>query len=460
LRCPHCELVVARPSHLARHVQSHLHPSQRERYACDQCPRQFSRNDVLLRHLRTAHQAVIAPKRSAQKSCFRCVKKKLKCDRIQTCMPCAKGGHSCTYPIEEEQAFVDDPASIDGGSTESLTVQVQPQIEVVQLCSRASYHDPGIHMQLPPEENSVISAPAIENQPFSPNGQSGFAGSTPPFPTPSRSRPVAQTSPGLMSFSPGSPNTTSSGFDRHMMQFDGCFLTPFTSAPTDPAPRIAGMIEGGLDWLSLELESPNSQDMQSQWPSVGVSTSFQPPPMSTGLEQVLQNAAQPVESAQLVPIRAHDVNAAILKANDHLLAARQWPFEQTRTPDSQQCRLPPLRDILQGTVPPNEPEEGAVIRSLIHLMSGSYLPETNSAHDASMISATQLLKTALEHYFSEFHAVLPLIHIPTFHINKTPTVTLAAMACIGAMYLDAKQGTERSWSLSEICIQMIAWLVS
>jgi hypothetical protein len=199
--------------------------------------------------------------------------------------------------------------------------------------------------------------------------------------------------------------------------------------------------------------------MHVQWPSVGISTSFPPPPVTAGLTHALQNIAQPAQSAQLVPMRAQDTNAAFFKATNQLTAAQQWPFEQTRTPDSQQCRLPPLRDILQGSVASNEPEEAAIIKSLIHLMSRSYLSDTGFSHDASIISAMQLLKTALQHYFSRFHAVLPLAHIPTFYINKTLTVTLAAMACIGAMHLDAKQGTERSWSLSETCIQMIAWLV-
>jgi hypothetical protein len=75
-----------------------------------------------------------------------------------------------------------------------------------------------------------------------------------------------------------------------------------------------------------------------------------------------------------------------------------------------------------------------------------------------MLAAMQLLRNSLDLYFSEFHSVLPVIHVPTWHISNVPTVALAAMACIGAMYSDDQKGTQQAWSLSEMCMQMIAWL--
>ena len=220
------------------------------------------------------------------------------------------------------------------------------------------------------------------------------------------------------------------------------------------------MVEGGVDWLNLEFDSPNNGDLPAQYQTGGMQTAYPQPQMSDGLEEATQTRGHQAISAQLMPIRSQDAKCPTTKSLEAQAAAQQWPFDHTRNPESQKCRLPPLRDILQGTVLSNEPDNGAIIKSLIQLMSSSYLPEVDHSLDVNMMSAMELLKNSLELYFTEFHAVLPLVHVPTFQMTKVPTVTLAAMACIGAMYSDDQQGTEQSWSLSEICIQMIAYLVS
>lgn len=234
---------------------------------------------------------------------------------------------------------------------------------------------------------------------------------------------------------------------------------------SNPAPRIAGMAEGGVDWLNLELDSPNNgegpvQSLGQMYHTGGMQPFLPQFSVASGLEESLQNRNHQAVNTGFDSVRAQEPNNTKAKSAESQATAHQWPFDHTRNPEPQKYRLPPLRDILQGTIASGGPGNGSTIRSLVQLLSSPYLPEIDFSQDMSMVSALELLKNSLELYFTEFHSVLPLVHVPTFNLAKVPTVTLAAMACIGAMYSDDRQGTEQSWSLSEMCIQMIAWLVS
>jgi hypothetical protein len=285
-----------------------------------------------------------------------------------------------------------------------------------------------------------------------------FGSNTPFFQPAPEPHSMGMISPEIVSFSNTSPTNAATEYSHPMGHFDGYLPGDFNFMPSNSAPRIVGMVEGGVDWLNLEFDSPNNADFQAQYQTGGMQAAYPHPQMSTAVEEALQTRTQQAVSAELMPIRSQDSKRTAIKSSE-VQTAQQWPFEHTRNPETQQCRLPPLRDILHGTVLSNEPDNGVIIKSLIQLMSSPYLPDMDLSLDVGMMSAMELLKNSLELYFSEFHAVLPLVHIPTFQLTKVPTVTLAAMACIGAMYSDDQQGTEQSWSLSEICIQMIAYLV-
>ncbi|RNJ55773.1 hypothetical protein D7B24_008201 [Verticillium nonalfalfae] len=98
LACTHCNARFSRPSHLNRHRLTHLPSSRKSLIKCPHCDRTFSRNDVLLRHLRGAHHVDLVVKRSVQRSCHRCVSKKLKCDRLQPCQSCTGAQAICEFP--------------------------------------------------------------------------------------------------------------------------------------------------------------------------------------------------------------------------------------------------------------------------------------------------------------------------------------------------------------------------
>lgn len=462
LRCPNCDLVVARPSHLARHVQSHLHPSQRDHYACDQCGRQFSRNDVLLRHLRTAHQATITRKRSAQKSCFRCVKKKLKCNRLHPCEPCVKSASTCKYPTEDGNGAAED---MPVGKVESPT-QISPQIspeftEEHHQSQNAPFQNLEAYQNQPEANLALVhSTPSLmSNGAQRSIAPQAFNDGTPYFQPGPDTHSMEMISPEIVSFSNTSPTNAGAEFNHPITPFDGYLPGDFNYMPSHSAPRIIGMVEGGVDWLNLEFDSPNNGDMQNQYHAANIPPGYPQPTMPTSLPDALHNRNSQVIQAQMMQLRNQDSKPTPIKSIEAQPGAQQWPFDHTRNPETQKCRLPPLRDILtHGTVLSGEPDNGEIVKSLIQVMSTSYLPELDTALDVNVISAMELLKNSLDLYFTEFHAVLPLVHVPTFQMTKVPTVTLAAMACIGAMYSDDQQGTEQSWSLSEICIQLIAYV--
>lgn len=449
---------MARPSHLARHLQSHLPPSQRDHFSCGECGRQFSRNDVLLRHLRTAHQASISRKRSAQKSCFRCVKKKLKCDRTQTCTHCIKTGSLCKYPGDE----TDLNDEVLEGKAES-PVQTTPQFPEDQPCQNDSFQSPETYQRHPETQLSLVhGAPGyMQNTSQRPAGVQTFTNDPRFFQPASEPTALDMMPADLMSvsFSNASPTNAAADFNPSMIGFERYLPGDFNFTTSNPAPRIVGMAEGGVDWLNLDLDSPNNGEYQAQYQAAGAHPGLSQSMMSAGLEDVLQTRGHQAMSTRFESMRTQEPKNGSSKPSEAQAAAHQWPFDQTRNAQPQKYRLPPLRDILQGTIASTGPDNETTMRSLIQLLSLPYLPDMDHTQDVSMMSAMDILKNSLDLYFSEFHSVLPLVHVPTWSMTKVPTVTLAAMASIGAMYSDDRQGTEQSFNFSEMCIQMIAWLV-
>lgn len=461
LRCQECGLVVARPSHLARHLQSHLPPASREHFACTECGRQFSRNDVLLRHLRTAHQAYISRKRSAQKSCFRCVKKKLKCDRAQPCLPCTKSGIACEYVIEkstneaEAEALQEkaEPNNLDSHQVKEQATGENNDFEV------SNPYQGHVNSQLPVlQANNVY----IHNHTQSSAAAEGYSDNTQYFQSTSDANGPAMMTTDMASYAAMSPTDGTAAFTQPYMACGNEYLpAEFNFFPSNSAPRIAGMAEGGVDWLGLELDSPNNSDIRAQ--SLGQMyspESFQylpNQPMMLGDSEALIGRFQSPSGPGLQQPRPKDSTTTAANSTELQTGSQQWPFDHTRNPEPQKHKLPPLRDILQGTICSSD--HGSPIRSLVQLLSPPYLPDVESA-DMSMMAAMDVLKTSLDLYLTEFHAVLPLVHLPTFQMAQVPTVTLAAMSCIGAMYSDDRHGTEQASSLSEICIQIIASLAS
>lgn len=272
--------------------------------------------------------------------------------------------------------------------------------------------------------------------------------------------------PEMVSYPTTSPTNAGTDFSQPIMGFENPYLSnEYNFMSSNSAPRIVGMAEGGVDWLSLELDSPNNGELPPQslghlYSTEAMQLMTGPPSMPGIPEDAMYNRMNQTIPARFDQIRGQDSNRSSAKPSEAQAAAQQWPFDHTRHPEPQNYRLPPLRDILQGTTTSSEHDSAITIKSLGRLLSSSPLNEVDASQDLGMRSAWDLVKNSLELYFQEFHSVLPLVHRPTFDMSRVPTVTLVAMSCIGAMYSDDRQGTEQSASLSDMCIQMIAWLVS
>lgn len=159
-----------------------------------------------------------------------------------------------------------------------------------------------------------------------------------------------------------------------------------------------------------------------------------------------QNAIPPLNGAALPPL-------------EHRQAVQPWPFDQTQDLVPHRYQLPPLRIVLQGAFKSHTNGWNGIPEGLLQLLSEPFLPHQDSLEHVNLLSAFNLLKGLVDTYFTRFHPIQPVRHIPTWTLASCPTVLLAAMACIGAMFSDDPSGVELSESLSKLCIPMITWLV-
>jgi len=142
------------------------------------------------------------------------------------------------------------------------------------------------------------------------------------------------------------------------------------------------------------------------------------------------------------------------------LPSQQWPFAHSREAAPRQWQLPPLREILQKKLP-TFGDDQTTIETLIQLLSEPFLPKIGDDLESfRILPAMHLLRRAIDAFFDRFNDILPIIHVPTWDLFKSPTVLLAAIACIGATFLDDPDAWEKSLAFSDICSQMILWLVS
>lgn len=149
LACTHCDRTFSRPSHLQRHALTHLPPSRRNTLPCSQCDQSFSRKDTLLRHLRSTHKLDIPSGYSFQRSCYRCVRRKLKCDREQPCQSCILTGNteSCKYPTNDQginfsgQSLISDSTVRSFGQSRSPTNPSSKSASSIANDDTAPVHD-------------------------------------------------------------------------------------------------------------------------------------------------------------------------------------------------------------------------------------------------------------------------------------------------------------------------------
>lgn len=380
LHCPHCNVRCNRPSHLKRHIASHLPPVERRAVSCPECGKHFGRNDVLLRHRRATHQVTIEAARNSTKSCVRCVDKKLKCDRSIPCSRCAKSRTPCSY----------------GGSC----------LNIHALASNEAGKSDG---------NGQFDADVL-----------------PETETVAADLPLHQDLWLLMGESSPDTYTDDVFLCQNAEPFDGNHQQgPF------PWPTFGSVVQ---DWLDFDF------------------------PGSTG--DLEHHHAFPAAPSHLMHAPSHQSSLGAIaipqlplsKPTSTESAVQQWPFAHVRESGPSKYQLPPLRQIL-GTNAQKKGRETSTIDRLVELLYRERLPDLSETPvDATTLPAINLLRNAIDAYFSKFHDILPVIHVPTWDLTKAPSVLLAAMACIGAMHLDIPDAGDKANALSDACSHMIVWL--
>lgn len=137
-----------------------------------------------------------------------------------------------------------------------------------------------------------------------------------------------------------------------------------------------------------------------------------------------------------------------------------WPFDYTSNKGFRRITLPPLKEVLEQTVASRPHIQKNILGDLIKVLSAPQIPSFNDTPALEAMPAVAFLGEFTRVYFAEFHNFLPVIHVPTWRIERCPTALLAAIACIGATYSTAEGSGEVSALLAEITQRALFWMVS
>ncbi|KAI1288688.1 fungal-specific transcription factor domain-containing protein [Xylaria venustula] len=135
-----------------------------------------------------------------------------------------------------------------------------------------------------------------------------------------------------------------------------------------------------------------------------------------------------------------------------------WPFDYASNRGFRKITLPPLRQVLEQTVGDRPAIESTTLMDLIKVLSCPQIPSFNDSPALEALPAVSFLGEFVKVYFAEFHPVAPIIHKPTWRIEKFQTALLAAMACIGATYSKAEGSQEVAALLAEITQTALFWM--
>lgn len=456
MSCPHCDRKFSRPSHLTRHISSHLPQNKRDHVTCSKCGKKFARNDVLLRHLRISHHITPLGPRSAQRSCYRCAEKKLKCDRSNPCHGCTRSQTACSYPVvRDSQATCLPSPSLQDRAL--LDPEVDPHERSVDLADGEWL--PEVEAAGSPQVQHAITefATHFNNSTASINSN----GDMTCYDTADHHGVLAGTL-----FPHSTSMNTSVGVDYDDAMFlerEGAALRP-EIAPGASQSSFSTMPFGSLtrDWLNFEPFG-SIDDFYDVLPSNATSSVPLPHHATWSMPNPIQ-IQPPISRDQQPPTLSVGGNmstnmltkTALPNVQSH---SQPWPFEQAHDAIPSTLQLPPLRDMLRGSGRAHGLGK-TTMEAVAQLLSGPVLPNVDElSADFNATAAFHLLRRAVDSFFGHFCAILPIIHVPTWDMFTTPTALIAAMACIGSTFEDCSDAWENSLLLSEICSRVIVWLV-
>lgn len=443
--------------------------SSKEIFQCHTCNKTFNRKDVYQRHVRVVHDPRQAgQKKRSKKSCERCIRYKLKCNRDLPCASCLRKHVSCTY------------------ETTSSGLAIQPQPQSLAL------------PQLPWDADNDERDSIRHDQP-SPGYESTGSYLEGEFPESSgslaRIRDTVNT-PTLRNYSANSlkqprPDFLHANLPQQPAAMDPQDYTPAPFLPRDSpysALQINQELLGStadvenyewLDHLSLDLEAFDSSFFRaSKMDWLGCETDVSPP--VSGDMQIFCNdepfnrdglVPQPIsidqpftpilgaEQPQLNPDNSdkneHESWPGILDRGGN----ESWPFDYTSNKGFRKIQLPPLREVLEQTMGNIPTTKSGTAKDLVKVLSNPFIPSLNDSAGLEVLPTITFLGELVKTYFAEFHPAFSIVHLPTWRIEKCPAALVAAMACIGASYSTA-EGTQRvAPILAEITQRSLFWMV-
>jgi uncharacterized C2H2 Zn-finger protein len=448
LSCDVCSQPFDRVGHLERHRLTHNLISSGSQFRCPRCDQGFARHNVLLRHLRSAHN--FAPRTSSvtRKSCVRCRGKKIRCDRAQRCSACRKSGSACEYTQAMEEGRRDSQRPIlppvSGGGVHAVRIVPKPPYSysgwsgMGARVEEGGWEAGGESRWMSSAEGPLLPQAHGQVQSRSPQSSHSYASQAPSQSLLSASTLNIPSSALTASISDLSdePLTSTSGYNvMDDAGYDGFSPTRFSRQPD--------FSTNGFDWL--DLDTPNSIARN---------------------HNRSQNIPAPHRSAWAEVLDSHHTPQPRLRLQTAELQhpqtpAQLWPFDHTLDSTPHRYSLPPLKEVLQSTCRPEDfSVRDARLDNLVQLLSGPRLPPFSTLQGVGAAEAFGNFQRLLDLYFAHFHNVQAIVHKPTWDRACAPTVLLTAMACVGALRSDDPSHVKLSSSLSDLCMPMIIWLVS
>jgi hypothetical protein len=221
-----------------------------------------------------------------------------------------------------------------------------------------------------------------------------------------------------------------------------------------------------IDWLGCETDISDQQNLPDEVPSENLQApvilehegagEIRPMDTTTDDPSLVLDLYMSLQTRQSSNDRDRDETwPGILDRGGN----ETWPFDYTSNKGFRKIKLPPLQQILEQTVGDRPAIEKNTLMDLIKFLSAPRIPMLNDGPTLEALPAVTFLGRFIKIYLAEFHTVLPIIHVPTFRIEKCSTALLAATACIGAIYSTAEGSQEVSALLGEITQRALFWTV-
>lgn len=269
-------------------------------------------------------------------------------------------------------------------------------------------------------------------------------------------------------------------FDAGIFETDWLRWGGFTSEPL--AMLEFDQLPPGFSLADRHLSSSNTPVMgvvpsltNSRTGSGSASRELSSPSSTPSEYSAYRSSAKEMRLPSVSPIKDHS-------AVDDLLP---WGWQATREEPRKRITLPPLRQVLEecstkrldhGASSFNSRISSAdsnmmtsrigtisdhIRNDLVEVLKVPYArhPYYDDCDIEHKFPSKELIDDFIMLYFKHFHSILPMIHKPTFEVEKCPSILLVAMASIGASYSDIEGAKGFADGLSELCKRALTWMV-